>query len=215
MSKYEVPGGEDEQFEPGSNRTVLKNKLGITSPDAMAVAKTDALLDAQAGAVEWFEDTRRLSAEVVRRLHREWLGKIYDFAGEYRQVNMSKADILLCAAPYIADQMKQLETHLFAKFTPCKGIAFDDLCERIARIHAELLLIHPFREGNGRLARWIAGLMAMQAGKPTPKYYIERSDLDAKRQEYFAALRKGYFDQDVADLKLLFASWIRDAERNA
>src|SRR5437588_6625287 len=203
MSKYEVPGGEDEQFEPGSNRTVLKNKLGITSPDAMAVAKTDALLDAQAGAVEWFEDTRRLSAEVVRRLHREWLGKIYDFAGEYRQVNMSKADILLCAAPYIADQMKQLETHLFAKFTPCKGIAFDDLCERIARIHAELLLIHPFREGNGRLARWIAGLMALQAGLAVPDYGFAGQGSKSNQSRYLHAVQRGYL-QDYADLSDLF-----------
>jgi hypothetical protein len=29
-------------------------------------------------------------------------------------------------------------------------------------VHAELLLIHPFREGNGRLARWLADLMALQ-----------------------------------------------------
>lgn len=32
--------------------------------------------------------------------------------------------------------------------------------------HAELILIHPYREGNGRLARLLAALMAMQAGLP-------------------------------------------------
>ncbi len=33
-------------------------------------------------------------------------------------------------------------------------------------MHAELILIHPFRDGNGRLARLLAVLMALQAGLP-------------------------------------------------
>lgn len=33
-------------------------------------------------------------------------------------------------------------------------------------MHAELILVHPFREGNGRLARLLAMLMALQAGLP-------------------------------------------------
>jgi len=30
----------------------------------------------------------------------------------------------------------------------------------------EFILIHPFREGNGRIGRLLANLMALQAGKP-------------------------------------------------
>lgn len=33
-------------------------------------------------------------------------------------------------------------------------------------VHAELVLIHPFREGNGRCARLLSLLMAFQAGLP-------------------------------------------------
>ncbi|MBT9474746.1 Fic family protein, partial [Polaromonas sp.] len=36
----------------------------------------------------------------------------------------------------------------------------------LAEVHAELILVHPFREGNGRLARLLALLMALQAGLP-------------------------------------------------
>jgi len=35
---------------------------------------------------------------------------------------------------------------------------------KIARVHLELLFIHPYREGNGRTARLVATLMALQAG---------------------------------------------------
>lgn len=33
-------------------------------------------------------------------------------------------------------------------------------------MHAEFLLLHPYREGNGRTARHLATLMAYQAGLP-------------------------------------------------
>lgn len=36
----------------------------------------------------------------------------------------------------------------------------------LAETHAELMLIHPFRDGNGRLGRLLATLMALQAGLP-------------------------------------------------
>src|SRR5947209_1637737 len=108
--------------------------------------------------------------------------------------NRSKGDIVFCAAPNISAQKERLEKELLAPLTPCAGLPLDEVCERIARIHAELLLIHPFREGNGRVARWVATLMAHQAGLPTPKYPLKEEHVDQEREIYFAALRKGYFD---------------------
>lgn len=34
----------------------------------------------------------------------------------------------------------------------------------MAKVHAELLFIHPFREGNGRTARLLANLMVQKQG---------------------------------------------------
>ncbi|MBT9395666.1 Fic family protein, partial [Hymenobacter sp. NST-14] len=38
------------------------------------------------------------------------------------------------------------------------------LVRDVARVHAELLFLHPFREGNGRTARVLANLMAYKNG---------------------------------------------------
>lgn len=38
------------------------------------------------------------------------------------------------------------------------------LIKDVATVHAELLFIHPFREGNGRTARILANLMVRKAG---------------------------------------------------
>ena len=58
----------------------------------------------------------------------------------------------------------------------------------LAEVHAELVLIHPFREGNGRIARTLATLMALQAGLPP----LDFSPIHGKkRQRYFTAVRAG------------------------
>ena len=52
----------------------------------------------------------------------------------------------------------------------------------------ELVLIHPFREGNGRASRLLAILMALQAGLPI----LDFSDIQGNRRElYFRAIQQG------------------------
>ena len=52
-------------------------------------------------------------------------------------------------------------------------------------MHAELILIHPFREGNGRMARLLAMLMALQAGLPP----LDFSPMEGRgKRAYIAAI---------------------------
>lgn len=37
-------------------------------------------------------------------------------------------------------------------------------------VHVEFIIIHPFREGNGRVARLLANLMALQARRSILNY---------------------------------------------
>lgn len=46
------------------------------------------------------------------------------------------------------------------------------LVKDIAKVHAELLFIHPFREGNGRTARILANLMARKQGYDALKFEL-------------------------------------------
>jgi cell filamentation protein len=62
--------------------------------------------------------------------------------------------------------MVELEKGPLHQYTPCRVTAMDEIVRAIAIVHTELLLIHPFRDGNGRTARLLAILMALQAGLP-------------------------------------------------
>ena len=77
----------------------------------------------------------------------------------------------------------------------------------MAEVHAELLMIHPFRDGNGRLARWLADLMALQAGLPAPQYDFEGRGKSARRERYLAAVTRGY-GQNYEPLAAFFAEAI-------
>lgn len=74
---------------------------------------------------------------------------------------------------------------------------------KIAIVHEELLLIHPFRDGNGRMARWLADVMAIQAGYPAPAYGFSGRGSKRRRAEYLAAVKRGYI-QDYAPLANYF-----------
>ncbi|TSK08444.1 MAG: hypothetical protein FPO08_03790 [Geobacter sp.] len=68
-----------------------------------------------------------------------------------------------------------------------------------AEVHVELMLIHPFRKGSGRLWRMLATLMALQAGLPI----LDFSDWDGEtREPYFAAVRAG-LDRDYIPMQKL------------
>jgi cell filamentation protein len=86
----------------------------------------------------------------------------------------------------------------------------EDILHALAVVHVEFLLIHPFREGNGRLARLLSILMALQAGLPL----LDFSGIKGKGKErYFAAVRAG-LDQNYQFMKQIFDDVIYRTLRN-
>jgi cell filamentation protein len=94
------------------------------------------------------------------------LGGIYAWAGRYRQVNLKKGTFSFAAAAQIPKLMVELGEGPLKRHTPCHSTSTETLAAALAEVHVELVLIHPFREGNGRVARLLAVLMALQAGLP-------------------------------------------------
>lgn len=63
---------------------------------------------------------------------------------------------------------------------------YQDLIEHVAPLHAELLFIHPFREGNGRTARLFSDLIALKRG--FHRFNFEKIT-EKKMPEYIAAVQ--------------------------
>jgi cell filamentation protein len=156
----------EDQFEPGSRRRVLKNKLGITSPTQMDDVEAIALKKAMEKLLGEFDEKHKFTAADICGFHKIWLNRIYEWAGKYRRVNVSKDDFPFAAAAHIPSLMVQFERDVLSINTPCTFKNRSEVVHALAETHVELVLIHPFREGNGRVARILFTLMALQAGLP-------------------------------------------------
>ena len=120
--------------------------------------------------------------------HRLWLGYVYPWAGQERSVNLGKGGFQFATAGLLPGLLRDFERQCLARWTPCSGLATAEaLVHAMAVCHVELILIHPFREGNGRLARLLADVMAVQAGREPLDY----SSWEQRKPAYIAAIHAG------------------------
>lgn len=186
MSRYDA--GTQDEFEPGSGGRVLRNRLGIVDPAVAERIETSLLAECYERNVRTVAPGLVLDHRAILALHADWLSALYPFAGTLRTVNVSKDGFLFAPIAYLANGLKDLDTTL-ARLMPCTDHPLDDLAAAIAIVHTELLLLHPFREGNGRVGRLVADLMAAQGGYFPMDWRIGNSE---GRARYIAAMHRGY-----------------------
>ena len=83
---------------------------------------------------------------------------------------------------------------------------------RAALAHLYFVCIHPFEDGNGRIARAVAESLAQNLGQPSLialAYTIER-----KRKDYYAALERNNKDLKITDWMTYFANTVIEAQDN-
>lgn len=205
--RYDVSDSVEAQFEPNSNDTVLKNKLGITEPVEMDRVEAEALVKATDALFHEYGADHQFCADDICHVHKVWLGDIYEWAGQYRSVNIIKDDFAFAMAAQIPKLMIQFEAEQLNKYTPCVFSQRQHVIRALAEIHTELVLIHPFREGNGRCSRILASIMALQAGLPVLDFSLISG---AKKSDYFMAVQAG-MDRNYEPMEKLFAAIIESS----
>ena len=157
-----------EYCYPDSN--VLINKLGIKNHDELVTAEREitSLKIAMAKA----EPIKgNFDFEHLKRIHKFVFEDIYTWAGETRNVNISKGN-QFCLS-------QNIEMYAADIFTKLKAdhylIDYDgNIAHRLAYYLSEINVLHPFREGNGRAQRLFIEYLADHAG-----YKVDFSDVTA------------------------------------
>lgn len=203
--RYDVSKLVEAQFEPGSRGRVLRNLLGIKRKRKMDQVEARELRRALEELIRTYDQQHRFTEGDIRKIHNIWLAPIYALAGQYRNVNLAKGEFPFAAAREVPRLMGEFEKGPLHQFIPCRLPSREEVVRAIAVLHTELMLIHPFREGNGRVGRVLAILMALQAGLPPLDF---GSITGRKRQEYFAAVRSG-LDRDYEPMEKIFSDVIR------
>lgn len=70
------------------------------------------------------------------------------------------------------------------------GDADIDNVVRAAMAHLHVVSVHPFRDGNGRIARIVQSLVLAREGLAAPEFFSIEEYLGSHTQDYYAALRE-------------------------
>lgn len=135
-------------------------------------------------AMRWLSARKRdvLDDAFIRELHKRMFGEVWQWAGEYRttprNIGIDAYRIPTEVRQLIDDVRFQVENETYSP---------DEIAVRFSH---RLVSIHPFPNGNGRLSRMVADLLAVRLGqKPFSWGRISPVDPSATRKAYISALQ--------------------------
>jgi len=135
------------------NSTVLKNLLGITNEKELDLAEAEL---SRANMMLLYENGfDDFSSGGFCFIHKSLFGDVYEWAGQYRKINIKKREKLLAGQSVWYSDRVNIEADLDNAWKNINKINWDklsreDFAKQIARLFPALWQVHPFREGNTR-----------------------------------------------------------------
>jgi len=142
-----------------------------------------------------------ISQENIKKLHLLFYRQIdADNAGIYRKIKvfLSGSEYLLPNPEKLQSLMDQLENKYQIYSTKVHPV------ELATHLHRDFVLIHPFIDGNGRIARLLNNLILLHFGYPVTIIP------PLLRMEYIALLEKSH--KDDTDYKMFMAERVKQAQ---
>ena len=174
FSKYDVYTTTQSIYcYPDSN--VLKNKLNIRDNKLLKTAEEEITLIKQ---MELLKNPIKgnFSKAHFMNIHKFIFEDIYSFAGKIRREQISKADTMFYPPNLIDRELDKVFAKIKEK-NMLKETDKEKVFDNLAYVMAELNIIHPFREGNGRSIREFIRLMAKRMGYDLNWGNIDKEEL--------------------------------------
>ena len=118
-------------------------------------------------------------------IHKFLFEDIYPFAGKIRSEDIAKDSFRFAKWEYIEEQLRFLLDKLSKD--NFKNLSKDEMAKKLAYYMSELNVLHPFREGNGRVIREFIRQLAFKNG-----YLLDLQDINPK--EMLAACIRSVVD---------------------
>lgn len=140
-------------------------------------------------------------------IHKFLFEDIYSFAGKFRNENIAKGSFQFAEWRFIDSQLDILLTELKEE-NYLEGLDEEELSSRLAYYMAELNVLHPFREGNGRTIREFIREVAYENG-----YHLDFDKYDST--ELLQAMIESVYDTEhLENIIFNVLEPIRDIEKN-
>ncbi|RMV79939.1 Cell filamentation protein Fic [Pseudomonas caricapapayae] len=156
MDRYDA--SHDHYCYPDSS--VLKNRLNIQGMDDLEAAERE-ITAITVNRIKYVAPP--YSLDTLKRLHHQLFSDLYAWAGKVRSVDISKGGTRFCTSARIEAEALKIFAGL-EKINWLKELEKDAFCGHLAEYYCELNMIHPFREGNGRVQRILFEHLALSAG---------------------------------------------------
>jgi cell filamentation protein len=99
----------------------------------------------------------------LQQIHKYIFDELYDFAGEIRELNISKGNFRFANALYLKEILVKIET------------MSEDSFENIITKYVEMNIAHPFMEGNGRTMRiWLDMILKKRLKKVVNWQFVNK-----------------------------------------
>lgn len=138
-------------------------------------------------------------------IHQQLFQDVFDWAGELRDVDISKGETRFCHFEYIEnegnDLMQELEDEHYLV-----GLGKTEFVNRLAHYYCEINVLHPFFVGSGRAQRVFFEQLVIHAG-----YVLDWSDVEPG--EWQAANQAGVLG-DLTQLTEIFTKVVSEARES-
>jgi cell filamentation protein len=151
----------DPYLYPGTN--VLKNLVGIENHKRLqqfeAISTAHRISELRFNPIPGAFDASHL-----QRIHHHIFQDVYDWAGEFRTIDIRKeGEFWFCRREFIEQSLIDLCNQLSGE-NKLRNTTPEQFGSRSGYYMSELNAIHPFREGNGRVQREFIRELGLYAG---------------------------------------------------
>lgn len=175
----------DPYVYPGT--TVVKNIPGIRKQELLDTFEADRVGQRSLELLE-HPLAGRFDAVHLQEIHQYLFQDVYEWAGQFRTVDIAKGDSYFARVPYIESTLNSL----FGRLTEGKrlrGLDQEAFAGRASEILGALNAVHAFREGNGRAQREFVRELAYENG-----YWIDWNKVS--REEMYRASERSFTQGD-------------------
>lgn len=188
----------DPNVYPATN--VLRNLRGIRDADPLTKFEMD-MTTRRVTELEHSRTRGRFDAAQMQGIHKYIFQDVFDWAGKFRTVNISRSGDSFAIQEYIAPCLDTVRGKLL-KEQHLAGADLGQFAKRAAYYFGEINAIHPFRDGNGRTQREFFRQLALRN-----KFGLEWSAVT--RDQMYEASVKSFKLDDFSGLETILRGALR------
>lgn len=204
--RYDVSGNVEAQYVD-ADQEVLKNKKGIADLRTLQIEEEKALARAYEQLLGEVRSDTLITSELIVYVHHVIFGELYEWAGRWRTVRISKPGVSWPPPDFLGQAMKDFDRDVLQKYPATTLTTNDSFCNAIGHIQGEFLAIHPFREGNARTIKLVTNLLAVQTGRLPLQFDMT----DTGKQIYIEAA-KAALHGDYKPMSMVIAAALQSTQ---